>query len=155
MDIIKRNLFPILTIGVFAALFILAVVNLMYEAKGFVTQQIKQDMQQLSEIFQKIDKSCRIIGFVEQRNAINFLNVKKFIGTEVGPVRLMFPDRWPGPFVRDNFSVFGDPYLVVRTKDGYFITPPDSYVKQHEPVKIQTTGIEGPMTQTIIPEEEY
>ena len=53
------------------------------------------------------------------------MNVTKFAGSEVGPMNLVHPDKWEGPYVKDNPTMFHIAYQVVSTKKGYFITPGD------------------------------
>ena len=183
---LRRNAFALMTVALFTGLFFVAILQLMYEAKVFVDQQIAQDIEQLSKIFTKIDADCRIVTFAQQKNAIDFLNVKKFAGTTVGSMQLMFPDRWKGPYLTESLSVFGKPYMIVRTKTGFFIAPPEgtrlgngklvgtdilldetanvSALMQDArglksadkalAAKLYTTGVRGPMLQTILPEEE-
>jgi hypothetical protein len=64
-----------------------------------------------------------IIDFDNQKNSINFLNVAKFTGSEVGPMNLAHPEKWEGPYLQDNPTMQHIAYQVVSTKKGYFITP--------------------------------
>lgn len=84
---------------------------------------IARDIEKLTEIFQKIHATCHIIGFDYQKNPINFLNVKEFTSSEVGPMNLAYPKKWKGPYLDDNLAVQGKEYMVVKTNQGYFITP--------------------------------
>ena len=60
---------------------------------------IAQEVVQLRDIFHRIHKTCVIIDFDEQKNHINFLNVEKFTGSEVGPMNLAHPEKWEGPYL--------------------------------------------------------
>jgi len=181
---IKRNAFPLGTIALFITLFVVAVANLLYESKILVDEYMAKEIDQLAKVFTDIDDDCAIISFEHQKNYIDFLNVKKFAGTTVGSMSIMFPDKWKGPYFQDTPSVFGNPYLIVRTKKGYFITPPEGTRLSNGKVvgtdislaenadlekagrttlkfkemslarRIKTTGVLGPITQVILPEEE-
>jgi hypothetical protein len=181
---LRRNAFALGTIALFALLFLTAIANLLYESKHFVDELMVQDIEKLAQTFSAIDERCAIVTFEHQKNYIDFLNVKKFAGTNVGAMSLMFPDQWKGPYYKDTPSVFGNPYLIVRTRHGYFITPPEgtrlssgkivgkdiplderanletasrtvlSYKGRPLARKISMSGTTGPMTQLILPDEE-
>lgn len=88
-----------------------------------VATSIVQDIEQLHSIFERIHETCVIISFDYQKNPINFLNVKSFTSSEVGPMNLVHPEKWEGPYVQDNLAIESIEYQVVRTKNGYFIVP--------------------------------
>lgn len=94
-----------------------------YQSFAVTAHVIDTDIAQLVTIFKRIDKDCKIISFDSQQNPINFLNVRSFTSSEVGPMNLMHPVDWQGPYVKDNLTVQGIEYMVVRTDHGYFITP--------------------------------
>lgn len=97
----------------------------LYRAKEDVGMMIAQEVVQLRDIFHRIHKTCTIIDFDEQKNSINFLNVEKFTGSEVGPMNLVHPEKWEGPYLKDNPTMQKIAYQVVSTKKGYYITPGD------------------------------
>jgi len=125
-----NTIIPVLTILLFLLLVGVSLYRLFYQAKTFSDQLIAKEVVQLAEIFKKIDKRCRIISFDYQKNHINFLNIKKggFVGSEVGPLNLTYPQNWDGPYLDDNPTIQQKEYQVVRTKKGYFITPGDGVV---------------------------
>lgn len=88
---------------------------------------LSNDIARLSQIFQKIDATAGIAGFDFEKNEINFLNIKKdgFVGSEVGSMNLVRPARWEGPYVNEVSSLQEQDYMIVRTCNGYFITPRD------------------------------
>ncbi len=86
------------------------------------------DVTKLQKIFEKIHQTCQIISFDYHKNPINFLNVKEFTSSEVGPMNLAYPQKWQGPYVEDNPEVQGKAYQVIRTKQGHFIVPGDGVV---------------------------
>lgn len=96
-----------------------------YHVKNDAGMMIASEVIKLRDIFHRIHKTCTIIDFDAQKNAINFLNVAKFSGSEVGPMNLVHPEKWEGPYVKDNPMIYNIAYQVVSTKKGYFVTPGD------------------------------
>ena len=116
-----------LMIGLAAVFFflILALIDTFYRSKEDAGLIIAHDVALLADVFHKIHQDCGIIDFDAQKNAINFLNVKTFAGSEVGPMNLTYPEKWQGPYVKENPTIYHITYQVVSTKKGYFITPGD------------------------------
>ncbi len=100
-------------------------VNFFYNVKETKSGLIVRDIRQLTDIFNRIHAACTIRSFDGIKNTINFLNVKAFEGSEVGPINLAYPDKWEGPYVSDNPTIDGKEYQVVKEKDGYYILPGD------------------------------
>jgi len=125
-----NKIIPVLTVLLFLLLAGVSLYRLFYQAKTFSDQLISREVVQLVDVFKRIDKACKIISFDYQKNHINFLNIKKggFVGSEVGPLNLTFPQNWEGPYMDDNPTIQQKEYQVVRTKKGYFITPGDGVV---------------------------
>lgn len=96
-----------------------------YRVKDDAGIMIAAEVVQLRDIFHRIHKTCGIIDFDAQKNPINFLNVAKFTGSEVGPMNLVHPEKWEGPYLQDNPTIYHSAYQVVSTKRGYYITPGD------------------------------
>jgi len=84
---------------------------------------IARDVQTLQEIFERIHETCVISSFDYQKNPINFLNVESFTSSEIGPMNLVYPDRWEGPYVKDNLNIQSIEYQIIKTDYGYFIVP--------------------------------
>lgn len=114
---------PLLTITLFTVLLGISVFSLIYRSGGATASIIEGDLHVLADVFKQIDKDCRIIDFDYTLNRINFLNVKEFSGSEVGPVNLAYPKNWKGPYLADNPTIQEIEYLVVVTNKGYYITP--------------------------------
>lgn len=123
-----RSLVMIATIGLFIILVGISIFNAMFSSKDYVADLIVRDVNKLATIFEHIDKHCKILSFEYQKNPINFLNVKEFSGSEVGPMNLAHPERWEGPYLEDNPTMQEKEYLIVRTKKGYFITPGEGVI---------------------------
>lgn len=84
---------------------------------------VAQEVTELGEIFKKIHKTAVIKSIDHPRSAINFLNVKSFAGSTVGPLNLEYPDKWQGPYLKENLTIQTNEYELVRTKNGFVIVP--------------------------------
>lgn len=125
MHSIRKQWLPITVSLLVTSFLLLSVWNLKYRTKETIGHVIAAQVVQLQKLFERIDQECGIIGFDYQKNPINFLTVKSFVGSEVGPMNLTHPDRWKGPYVQDNPVVENKVYQIVRTHQGYFIAPGD------------------------------
>jgi len=121
----KRRTYSIICGGIIIALAILSVVMLRSRSKTIVDEIATSDIARLQTVFDNINQSCQILSFDRQKNPIDFLTVKSFVGSEVGPMNLAYPKRWQGPYVQDNPDIKGIYYQVVVTDHGHFITPGD------------------------------
>lgn len=86
---------------------------------------IADHIQMLSSIFTTINTTCGIIDFEHARNYVDFLNVKSFTGSEVGSMNLKNPQHWQGPYVEDNPTIQEKMYVILKTKNGYYLVPDD------------------------------
>ena len=123
MKVEKRSLL----VAVVVLLFFVGIslIDTMYRSKDDAGIIMACDIARLKDVFQKIHQDCVIIDFDAQKNPINFLNVAHFVGSEVGPMNLAHPEKWHGPYMNDNPTIYHIAYQVVSTKKGYFITPGD------------------------------
>ncbi len=120
----QRYLLPAVVIT--AAFFVgMTLVNTLYRAKDDAGMMMADAVIELRDTFRRIHKTCVIIDFDNQKNSINFLNVEKFTGSEVGPMNLAHPEKWQGPYLQENPTMQHIAYQVVSTQKGYFITPGD------------------------------
>lgn len=107
-------------------LFCMSLVTFWYQAKIYTDVIIAEDVVVLADIFKKINEECGIIDFrYEKQNYVDFLNVISFEGSEIGTMNLHSPEKWKGPYLRENPTVQGKYYQVVHTDKGYFIVPGD------------------------------
>ena len=121
-----HNYFLPLVVGVGIVFFIgISFIDTLYRAKDDEGIMIAKDVVQLRDILHRIHKTCIIIDFDAQKNPINFLNVAQFVGSEVGPMNLVHPEKWEGPYLKENPTMYQIAYQVVSTKKGYFVTPGD------------------------------
>ncbi len=119
----KNRLFSLVAALVLALLVGITVKFYWYQAHTEASQIIADDMDRLEAIFKSINDTSHIIDFEGDRNPINFLNVKSFVGSAVGSMNLAHPDMWQGPYLTSNPTVQNKLYDVVKTRSGYFIVP--------------------------------
>ena len=105
---------PWIAAVIFLSLFFIAIFNLLYESKVEVDHLVSTHIQQLEAIFQKIDQKCKILSFSQDKNYIDFLTVKEFSGSQVGPIMLMFPEKWEGPYIKDNPAIQEKLYQLIK-----------------------------------------
>jgi len=120
---VSERYIPILSGFVLATLFIFSAIGLYFKSKRNTGYIIADDVAQLTTILENINKTCKIIDFDYQQNWINFLNVGSFEGSEVGTMNLAYPQKWEGPYLKDNPTMQEKEYMVVNTNKGYFVTP--------------------------------
>lgn len=121
--LIRGSLLPVIAVTLFCIFVIIAIFNTFVSSRNYEVGIIERDVKHLADILMQIEKDCKIISFEAQQNSINFLNVKSFAGSQVGPINLKHPDRWKGPYLEVNPSVQSYEYMVVRTKSGYYVAP--------------------------------
>lgn len=112
----------VIGVAIFAGL---TIFEMLYRVKDDAGMIIASDVVKLRDVFHRIHRDCTIIDFDAQKNPINFLNVEKFAGSEVGPMNLVHPEKWNGPYLKENPTIYHTAYQVVVTKKGYFIAPGD------------------------------
>lgn len=96
-----------------------------FQGKHEINEFIAADTSHLTEMLQQIDQQCEIMSFDQEKSYINFLNVGCFEGSEVGPMNLAYPQKWEGPYLKDNPTLQGFYYYVLKNKNGYYVVPGD------------------------------
>jgi hypothetical protein len=115
----------LLGVGLIGSFFYFSFFSTFYRSKQITNLLIIDNVERLAGIFKEINDTCGIIDFDLKKNPINFLNVEKFAGSEVGPMNLAHPEKWRGPYVPHNPTINDKEFQVVRTNKGYFVTPGD------------------------------
>lgn len=132
MSLLRKNiltyLMPLITASLLAILFAIAMYRYYTQMETITNDIIVDHVEELADIFKKIDKECQIIGFEHEKNYIDFLNVGTFKGSEVGSMNLAYPSNWQGPYLKTNPTVQDTLYTVVVAKTGYYVTPGDGIV---------------------------
>lgn len=115
---------------IFVFFIAISVYDALYQYKEDTGIMLATDIEKLATIFKKIDDTAGILSFDYQKNPINFLTIKAdgFVSSEVGPVNLVHPKKWQGPYVQHNPVMQGKEYQIVSTKKGYFIVPGEGVV---------------------------
>jgi hypothetical protein len=101
------------------------VLKFVRQARVANDELIAEHIQKLQGIFKTINDTCKITGFRNKKDSIDFLNVISFAGSVVGPMGLEEPKNWKGPYLPENLSIDGKDYQIVVTKKGDFIVPGD------------------------------
>lgn len=120
---IQNRVLPIAAGTLLILLFGVSFYRFFYQARVIVDLVIIEHMQQFETIFKKINNTCVITAVAHDTNYIDFLNVRSFVGSEVGSLNLAYPKQWQGPYVKDNPTIQGHLYQIVKTKHGYYIVP--------------------------------
>jgi hypothetical protein len=115
--------FPVVSTFFFALLVIVFVAKIFYSRPRIIASIIEDDIKLITLALEKIDAKCSILTIEGDHNEINFLNVKKFSGSQVGPLGLAYADRWAGPYIRINPTLQETFYEIVKAKDGIFVIP--------------------------------
>lgn len=110
-------------VSIICGFVILSIVNFHYRSSYVLGAAIAADVQKLGKAFEKINRECSILKFAQQQTPITFLNVESFTGSELGGMNLALPENWQGPYLPLNPEVQNIEYMVVRTDEGYFVTP--------------------------------
>jgi hypothetical protein len=124
----KKSTYIPYAISFFLLLFsTLAIISVWYKQTTYSADVLITDLANLGRIFTRINSTAQIASFDHQKNWINFLQIKRdgFVGSEVGSMNLVYPDKWEGPYINDNLTFQSKEYQVIRTKQGYFIVPGD------------------------------
>ncbi len=113
-------IFSVVSLVLILALFLLA----NYKGRSLYSSEvIVNDISVIINALSEIDKECNILSIKNDRNYVDFLNVEKFVSSEVGCLNLAFPKNWAGPYVQDNPTLQGKFYEIIKTTDGLFIVP--------------------------------
>ncbi|MBA2307555.1 hypothetical protein H0W26_05470 [Candidatus Dependentiae bacterium] len=122
----KRSDVLALVIGLFCVLVVVMV------SRNFLTQvryeedhDIAVAIEKLKNVFTTISETAQIVSFKGQKAPINFLTVKSFVGSFVGPLQMGYPEEWKGPYMTESLEVQGKEYQLVSTKKGIYIVPGD------------------------------
>ncbi|MFC1894821.1 hypothetical protein ACFLYH_02635 [Candidatus Dependentiae bacterium] len=118
-----QKYFPIFSTTLFLLLILFFVFRVFYNKPYFRSAIIVKDVKKIVLALDMIDRDCSILGFEGQSNNVDFLNVKKFSGSEVGCLHLAYPKKWRGPYLLDNPTYSGKTYQIIKTKEGYFVVP--------------------------------
>lgn len=123
-----HSLLFFLAATIFSALFVISAVMFWEQTHKSVDAMVHQDVMALQKVFQKIHQDCKILSFDHEKNYIDFLTVKEFVGDQVGAMNLAVAKFWKGPYLKENPEVQEHAYVILKNKQGYFIVPGDGVV---------------------------
>ncbi len=110
---------------VLALLFVFTMARLYMVYSSSTSRIVTDQIAKLVEIFNKIDATAGIVDFEHEKNYIDFLTIKTFVGSEVGALNLRYPEKWQGPYLDDNPTIQEELYVIIKNKDGNYIVPGD------------------------------
>lgn len=121
----SRSWLP-LTLGILFAVGMGTVtISYLFQARAVNDDLIADHIEQLEDIFTRIHARCKITGFRNAKDQIDFLNVISFACSVVGSMNLLEPQNWEGPYLSENLTMQGKEYQLIQTKKGYYIVPGD------------------------------
>ncbi|MCF7899375.1 hypothetical protein K9L05_01870 [Candidatus Babeliales bacterium] len=118
-----KRYFPIISVAIFVLVIGVFVFQFIYHKPYYVSGVISEDLISIYNALKKIDTECDILNIANNDVTIDFLTVEKFIGSQVGGLNLAHPERWKGPYLKEDPTLFGIYYRLLKSKDGYFIVP--------------------------------
>lgn len=89
----------------------------------YLSSVIEQDIVRIARILASVDKNCTILSINGEHTPVNFLNVKSFVGSNVGGLNLAYPQKWQGPYAEVSPTHQQRFYEIVRTREGLFVVP--------------------------------
>jgi len=118
-----KKYFPVFSVTIFGLLIVFFLLHVFYNKPYFRAVIIAKDLGKITHVLGRIDSDCSILEIENVQNYVDFLNVEKFAGSEVGCLNLAYPKNWKGPYLMDNPTFQGKPYQIVKTREGVFVLP--------------------------------
>jgi hypothetical protein len=118
-----KKYFALFSTTVLTLLIAVSIFKVFNSKADVLTTALIEDLAKIEKIMQSIDARCKILGIRGQRSPVDFLTVQKFAGSTVGCLNLSYPRKWKGPYLKQNPSVQGILYEIIKTKEGYFVVP--------------------------------
>lgn len=114
----------VITIGcILATLLGITLYQIFQQIRTSSDNAIIHYVDEIEKALRTIDEQCEITSITNDRNYIDFLVVSKFVGSQVGPLTLRFPEKWAGPYMPQNATIKGKQFELIKMKDGYAIVP--------------------------------
>lgn len=120
-----KKYFPIFSTIFLSLLIIFFVLRIFHNKPYFTSSIIRSDLKKIVYVLELIDRDCNVLGIENEKNDVNFLNISKFSGSEIGGLNLDHPEKWNGPYVMNNPTFKGRFYQIVKTREGNFVVPGD------------------------------
>lgn len=84
---------------------------------------IADDVECIARIIERVHSDSGIIRFTHDATVVDFLNVRSFVGSQVGSITLAQPDKWQGPYLVSNPTAQDVEYQIINTQQGLFVVP--------------------------------
>lgn len=94
-----------------------------YQKPYQIAAFISRDLEQIHDILKAVDIDCNILSIKVKKITLDFFNVEKFSGSEVGGMNLAYPQKWKGPYMKIHPTINGVFYELIKAVDGVFIVP--------------------------------
>ena len=121
--VVRPRLASVATILLIVVLGSITIFRFARLSRTYADSVMVDQVAELGRIFKKINEQCDIIGFEHDKSYVDFLTVEKFVGSEVGAMNLANPKNWQGPYVKNNPTMQGKLYQILKTDSGYFVAP--------------------------------
>ncbi len=118
-----RRIFPILSAMFLVFIMIVGVYKIAYDRPFFKARLIIFEVDRIARILKEIDERCNILAIRSGKNPIDFLTVRDFVSSEIGSLNLAYPRQWKGPYLRDNPTIRGRTFEIVKAGDGAYVVP--------------------------------
>lgn len=118
-----RRRFSIFSTTILLSLLAVFFYKVFHSKPQVVATAIIDDLKIIDTALNHIDKNCNILSIRGDRAIIDFLTVKKFVGSQVGALNLAYSTKWRGPYAQTNPAIQDKFYEIVKTKEGYFVVP--------------------------------
>jgi hypothetical protein len=115
--------FPVISATVLILLMLIFTFKVLHDKSNFTSNIISRDLSLIKNAIIKVDSDCKIIDIKENKVIIDFLNVKSFSGSVIGGINLANSEKWQGPYIKNNPTIFQKFYEIASTKEGIFIVP--------------------------------
>ena len=118
-----KRYFAVVSSTLLALLVVIFILRMVHSKPRYVATIMNDDVTIIAAAIEKIDKDCSILSFEHERNFVDFLNIKSFVGSRVGSINCAYPENWKGPYIINNPTIHEKFYEVVKVKDGFIVAP--------------------------------
>lgn len=123
LKVFFKKYFLIISTGFLGIIVFFFMMRIFYTRPYIVSSIIEDDVKMITLALEKIDNECNILSVEDDHNEIDFLNIKSFSGSKVGPLSLAYPKKWRGPYLSINPTIQDQSYEIVRAQDGFYVIP--------------------------------
>lgn len=121
----NKYFIPTLISALLIILLALMIWSTIYQSKNYTDKLIIEDLIKIDAVLKKINKDAGIKSIGQDKSNVDFLNVVKFAGSQIGPLNLKNPERWKGPYLVTNPTIQEKFYQILKNNNVYFVVPAD------------------------------